>query len=661
MGPDGLLAVRVERNVLIPLGDGVSLAGDLFLPDADGSFPALVSYYPYHRDDQTGARHDHPSRYFAARGYASLLVDLRGLGNSAGVAWDPGDPAEATDGAAIVEWAAAQPWCTGDVGMWGMSYGGMTTFKTAAVRPPHLRAIVPMHASLDRYNDIVYRGGCFNCLGLLGGWGLFMTVMNLAAPMYHDRAGRWARIWRERLREARRPYIMPYQEHPTYDEFWRSKRVPAEQIEVPTFLIGSWRDIFPEAMVGAYERIKSPKRLLMGPWMHQFPDTAGSDEVDYLALMLRWWDRWLKGVNNGVEDEPPVLIHVQGRGWRAEDAWPIARAQGSALWFGMTSDRIRTLAERPNDESGEVSYRADPTVGYTAGLWDPTGTGLGFPLDQSPDDVRSISFTGEPLPKGLEITGSPEATIHVALDEGDDVNLVVKLCDVSPEGRSALITTGWIKGSHRLSSQEPSPVPVGALTEFNVPMWATSYWVPAGHRLRVNVACSDFPRIWPSRSNPLIRLAVGGSTPSVVRLPTIPNAQTPEFAVPVPDPTVRRMPLNLERQPRWTIVRDMATDTVTVTTGTRSVLLPGSRDGRFELDRTSRASVSAGRPDGAFVEGEATICSQTPSGAQVVVEGRLRITLDGQDYWAAVTVDGQKVFDQRWSALAPDVDPIAGS
>ena len=297
-----LSEVRVQRNVLIPLSDGVNLAADLFLPESARPVPCLVSYYPYHKDDLIGALFDHPNRYFAARGYASLLVDLRGLGNSEGAAWDVGDAREAADGAEIVEWAAVQSWCDGSVGMWGMSYGGITSFKTAALNPPHLKAIVPMCGGLDHYHDIVYPGGCFNCLGILGGWGPFMTAMNVMPPMHQDAEGRWYRVWMERLQAARAPYIMPYQQHPEFDDYWKPKTVEGERITVPSFLIGAWRDIFPEAMVRAYERVKGPRRLLMGPWMHEMPDLAGFAQVDYLAEMMRWWDCWLKGVANGVPD-----------------------------------------------------------------------------------------------------------------------------------------------------------------------------------------------------------------------------------------------------------------------------------------------------------------------------------------------------------------------
>jgi predicted acyl esterase len=379
----------------------------------------------------------------------------------------------------------------------------------------------------------------------------------------------------------------------------------------------------------------------MGPWMHEMPDLAGFAQVDYLAEMLRWWDCWLKGADNGVRDEPPVVIYVQGQGWRSESEWPIARTKDAVSYLSLDSG-IGSLATEPPPRADEVSYVADPTVGVMAGLWDPTGTGLGAPLDQGPDDLRSITFTGDPLSEALEITGSPEATVYVALDKGADSNLVVKICDVSPDGHSALVTTGWAKASGRIGHDEP--------LEFHIPLWATSYVVQAGHRLRVSLSCSDFPRIWPTRTNPRIRLATGGQTPSAVRIPVVPASQVLMPDLPVPDPSVKRTPLEIEAAPRWEIVRDMASGTLVVTTGIRSAIQTTGRDGRFEIDRVGRATVSAGRPDSASVEGEATINLVTPRGSNVTVKSRLRVTQDGQDYRASVTMDGQLIFDRQWSS-----------
>lgn len=641
-------AVRVERNVLIPVNGGISLAADLFVPEGPGPFPALVVYFPYHKDDYIGGLFDHPNRYFASRGYASLLVDLRGLGNSEGIAWDQGDNREGADGASIVEWAAAQPWCDGSVGMWGMSYPAIMSLSTASIRPPHLKAIVAMMGGLDPYHDIFYPGGCFTCLGMLGAWGTEMTAMNVAPPMYHDAHGRWARVWRSRLEQPRQPYVLPHRAHAEFDSYWQSKVIDANRIEVPTFLVGAWRDIFPDAVVRAYEHISAPRRILMGPWMHEMPDLAGSSQVDYLAEMVRWWDRWLKGVDNGVSEEPPVILYVQGVGWRAETAWPIERTRWLTLYLTEAEGAEGVLADVVTSDTSHVTYRADPTVGVTAGLWDPTGTGVGAPLDQGPDDLRSITFTGDPLEDGLEITGRPEAILHVALDEGDDVNLVVKLCDVAPDGHSALITTGWLKGSHRLSDEQPQILERGRVLEFHIPLWATSYHIPSDHRLRVSIACADFPRIWPTRTNPLIRLATGGSQLSAIRLPMIPHATAPDCRLPVPDPSVDRMPFQVEVKPRWKIEHDLATGSVVVSAGIREAVLTPSRDGSFVIDRLGRAGINADRPDSAYVEGEATITLRTPSGSDVVSRGRMRVTLNDQDIAARVTVDGQTIFDQRW-------------
>jgi hypothetical protein len=638
--------VRVERNLLIPLSDGAVLAADLYLPDAPGRFPALVSYYPYHKDGLIGALFEYPRRYFAERGYANLLVDFRGLGNSSGVVWDAMDPREAMDGAEMVEWAARQPWCDGNVGMWGMSYGGITSFKTAAAQPPHLKAIAPIMGSLDIYHDFLYPGGCLNCLGAFGAWGSFMIAMNLAPPMYQDAEGRWYQVWKERLEHCQPPYIFPWQDHPTHDEYWQSKVIQAERIQVPTFLIGGWRDIFPEGMVQPYERITAPRKLLMGPWMHTLPDVSPFAPVDYLAEMVRWWDHWLKGEQNNIMNEPPVTLFVQGsQVWKHEREWPIARTQERTLFFATGG----TLAEKPPRYEEDIIYQTDPTVGARAGLWDPTAIGLGLPFDQGPDDVRSLTYTGEPLPQDVEISGSPEAILYVALEEGDDVNLVVKLCEVAPDGRSALITTGWLKGSHRAAHARPESVRTGEVYEFRVPLWATSYQVPQGHCLRVSVSCADFPRLWPTQTNPRIRLFFGGgSRLSQIRLPLVPPAMISGPGISFPDPAVNRAPLAIDFTPQWKIEHDLATGTQTVITGQRSVMRTPNRDGKIELDHTATASVAVSRPDAARVEGETTMTLQTPSNSSVVVETHSWVTQIGMTLSGRVMVDGRLFFEKQW-------------
>lgn len=637
--------MRLERNVLVPLADGTTLAADLRLPDAPGPFPALVSFYPYHKDDLMGFAFDYAHRYFAEHGYAHVLADFRGLGGSSGIATEAMSFAEAADGAELVEWVAAQPWCDGAVGMWGGSYGGITSFQTASLRPPHLRAIAPIFGSVDTYFDFFYPGGCFNCLGAVGAWGSFMLAMLLSPPMFQDPGGRWHDVWQERLERAE-PYLLPWLDHPDHDEFWQAKAIPAERIEVPSFFIVGWRDIFPEGMVRAYERVTAPKKMLAGPWLHSLPDSPAVVPTEYLPEMLRWFDRWVRGEENGVDGEPPVTLYVQGdgAGWKLEREWPIARARERAVHLapgGLLTE------EAPAGES-EAAYTADPTVGIQAGLWDPKGGGLGLPLDQRRDDERSLAFTGAPLDESLEITGSPGAVLYAALDKGEEMNLVVKLCDVSPDGASALITTGWLRGSHRLSHERPEPLPRGEMLEFRVPLWATSYRVAAGHRLRVSVSCSDFPRIWPTRKNPRIRLVTGGGRGSRVLLPVVPPASV-AGALPAPaDPAVNRASLIQEFTPRWAIEQDLAAGAVSVSVGERIVATTPGGDGKATFDHSARATVAAEAPHGARVEAETRVELELPAGGRAVVEAESRVTLDGLALTGRVTLDGQVVFERRW-------------
>ena len=263
---------------------------------------------------------------------------------------------------------------------------------------------------------------------------------------------------------------------------------------------------------------------------------------------------------------------------------------------------------------GSIEYVGDPTVGGHAGLWDPLGTGLGLPLDQGPDDLRSLVFTSEPLPEPVEITGSPVATLWVTLAEGEELTLVVKLCEVLPEGRSSLVTTGWLQGAHRSSHERPEPIPAGECCKYQVQLWATSYRVRAGSRLRVSVACADFPRIWPTRTNPRIRLFTGGGRPSVIALPlAIPSGLTaPDL--PQPDPVVNRAPATVGYEPRWSIERDLAVDAVSVRSGMRLELHTPGRDGSLVLDHVATARVTRARPDGATVTGKTSMECRTPSG-----------------------------------------------
>jgi putative CocE/NonD family hydrolase len=636
----------VERNLLIPVSFGATLAADLFRPAGEGKFPALISLYPYHKDDFIGAMNDMPMRYLASQSYAQLLVDFRGTGGSSGIAWEAADPGEGRDGAEVVEWVAQQPWCDGKVGMWGLSYGAVTAIKTAAEAPPHLRAIVPIMGTADPYHGFGHIGGCANCLGADGEWGSFMLAMNLMPPTNPDPLGRWYQVWMERL-EHGKPCVLPWLEHPYYDEYWRTKTVDPQTITTPTFVVGGWHDVFVDAMPAIYARLSGPKKLLMGPWMHGMPDMAASEPIEFLPMMRRWFDHWLKGDANLIAYEPPVTIYVQrGEGWRNEPAWPIERTT-MATWFLGDGGSLHETDHQP---AGEATYSVDPTVGTCAGLWDPISLGVGMLVDQGPDDLRSLTYTSMPLERDMELTGTGTATIYAALLAGTDGMIAAKLCDVDPSGASSLITTGLLLASHRLGSDQKAPVTPSEIYPFQLNFVSTAYRLQRGHRLRLSISGADFPHVWPSCDNGQWRVPHGDAHPSSVTLPVVPPAVVP-VAGPSLQPAPRRSRPGV-MTPRLKIETDLVADSVSVVTGSKGASPLAVSGATLELDRIAMARVFRARPDQTTVEGETTIRCNVPALGKLEVKttswfSRGRFALNGR-----VLLDGRVMFDRTWRPVA---------
>ena len=318
--PTSVGTYQLIQNVLIPMRDGVHLAARLLLPDGEGPFPAIVNMMPYYKDGAYSLGYlDGVNRYLAARGYAMITADLRGVGNSEGHALDAFSAQEHLDGYDLVEWAAAQPWSTGAVGMWGLSYGGITSLSTASANPPGLRAIVAIHAAADTYWDYLVAKGCRVAFSPDVHWAIRMAANNLVPPLYHDPEGRWAEIWRERL-DRYRPWILGWHERTCYDDVWRWNAAAVKQIRAATFLVNGWRDLFADVNVRIFGELTAPKKLLMGPWKHVFPDLGAIAPIGFLPEMQRWWDRWLKDDLKGIDQEPPITNYVFGA-----DSWRLDR------------------------------------------------------------------------------------------------------------------------------------------------------------------------------------------------------------------------------------------------------------------------------------------------------------------------------------------------
>jgi hypothetical protein len=620
-----------ERNLLIRMPDGVELAGDVVRPGGAHKVPALLNFGPYHKDGRGGRLDvDALNRHFAARGYAALSVDIRGLGNSGGSNAEPFSPQEARDGHNVVEWIARQPWCDGNVGMWGVSYPGITSLATAATRPPHLKAIAPIHATSDLYRGVVAPGGCAGGFWMRADWGPRMVAYNLLPPLWQDSDGRWARVWAEHL-AGNPPWLTAWIDHPGFDAYWQSRVARMDQIACPSFNICGWRDLYADCTPLDFAAITAPKKLLMGPWKHEFPDKGKEAPAAGLAAMERWFDHWLMGARNGVENEAPATIFVQGEGggWRCERQWPPERLDPQD-WYPAGDGGFARSAP---GAGAHAEYAYDATVGLQSLTWDPWTTSLdpGLPRDQSGDDARSLAFTSEALREPLELIGVASASLEVAAS-AVSLNLVVKLAEVTPNGRSTLITIGWTD-----LARHGRP---GERVRIDVKLRATAYRLAPGNRLRVTIACADFPRLWPTPKPATLRLFFGASR---IRLPVCPVPQSPA----VPEwgklqPGALASPNELGGAQRWELRHDLMTDTAQLEAhkGERVRIDDLTT---FRADHDYGAAVSSRRPDLARMSSTTRIAVERPTSRtdlnvrtvttthQTAVD--VEIAVDGQPYW----------------------------
>jgi uncharacterized protein len=635
-GPAG---VRTRYGIRIPTDEpGVTLAADLFLPPGSAPVPVLVSVLPYRRDAFAGIGGHASYSWFAAHGYASLLVDFRGTGSSDGSPRPPFDPAEADDGVAAVRWAARQPWCDGTVGMWGVSYGAVMALRTASRRPPELKAILTVVGMQDPERDLVHPSGSRGCLAPLGVWAMNTLLGQLLPPMHEHGSAEEQRRWRRRLDEAE-PYLLDLLRHGPGHPVWRERAVDVAAVEVPTLCVAGWRDLLCEGSIRAYEQLRAPKRLLAGPWMHTPPHESPFEPVDFHRIALDWWDRWLRG-QPAAGAEPAATVFVQGAepGWRRLESWPPV---GKELVLGATP--AGGLAPADGTGPAEVALAAQPdqTVGALSGLWSAPTTGFGLPLDQHDDDGRGLPLTGPPLAAPLLVAGRPLATVRVPPGR-PPARLVAKLADVDPAGRSTLVSCG-------VASTGDGP-------EWTVTLTPTCYRFAAGHRVRLVLSDADFPRLWPATTG--LPLAVSGVE---LTLPALAEQDCEPAVLPAPEgPPARHTSLGLLDRPRWEITRDLVHSGVTVTVGEEVAAFTPQDGHLLQLSSSIAATVRDGAPGAARVRGESTATARLRSGEKVVVQVDLHVAGGAAAATGSVRVDGVEVYSGRWTAT-PESGTTAGT
>ncbi|MGI8855820.1 MAG: CocE/NonD family hydrolase [Thermomicrobiales bacterium] len=556
------LSLSVDRNVPVPMRDGVVLFADVYRPSGPGPYPALLQRTPY--DKQNGGS---PFTLRAAgSGYAVVVQDVRGRFESEG-RFDA-FVNERQDGYDTLEWLAAQPWCNGDVGMFGGSYVGLTQWQAAISGHPALKAMAPAITAADYHAGWAYQGGAFE-LGFNLSWTMGALALNtVLRKRKEDPAAeatfqalltgadnlpteftRLPLAGHDILREFA-PYYDNWASHPTYDAFWADLDVSTryDTLNVAALNIGGWYDIFIKGTIDNFTGMRATgpaalrdrQRLLIGPWNHgglargnpigdyDFGTRSTGAVIDADGIQLRWFDRWLRGIENGAERESPVRLFVMGANqWRDEQEWPLARTEWQE-WFLHSGGRANSLngdgalsrelpAGEPPDSYVYNPRNPVPTLG--GGLCCNAVFTMGGAYDQRPTEAREdvLVYTTPPLDQAVEVTG-PVKLILRASSSAPDTDWTAKLVDVEPCGYARNLTDGILRARYRTSMREGTPITPGEVVEYEVDLWSTSNTFLPGHRIRLEVSSSNFPRF---DRNPNTGEQPGRSTEMVSALQTV--------------------------------------------------------------------------------------------------------------------------------------------
>ena len=648
--------VRELEHLWVPLPDGCRLAARIWLPeDAEQRpVPAVLEYLPYRKNDGTVARDAVRQPHLAGHGYAAVRVDLRGTGESDGIIEDEYAAQEQADALAVIDWLATRPWCTGAVGMTGISWGGFNALQVAALRPPALRAIMTLCSTDDRYaDDVHYRGGCVLASDMLH-WASSMLVWNARPPDPRLRED-WREVWLDRL--ARTPYFLePWLGHQRRDDYWRHGSVCEDYgaIECAVYAVGGWVDGYTNAVFRVLAGLSAPRKGLVGPWSHAFPDDAlPGPSIGWLQECVRWWDHWLKDRDTGIMDEPMLRFWLQesarpeamppvraGR-WAAEEVWPSPRLERRPIVLAA---------------DGEARVHAPvQSLGAAAGVWCAEGQAADLAADQRPDDALSLVLESDPLDEPLELLGFPVVTASLSADRPHAL-LCVRVCDVFPDGTSALVSRGLVNLTHRNGHARPEPLVPGERFDVRVELDATAWSLPAGHRLRVALSSTYWPWAWPS--------------PEPVTL----NVVKVELALPARPPREEDAELRMFDEPEQTPPLEI--EQLVAGIGGRSLhrdLATGLVEQRFDYDlggtvrlvpidlvsedtSTTTYSIVEGDPLSAAVRFHA-VSGMARDGWRVRAEVASAMTADADAFHVTSSLDAYegdtRVFTRTWSLRFP--------
>lgn len=512
--------IREIENLWIPMPDGVCLAARIWLPEdaEDNPVPAILEYLPYRKRDGTVERDHLTHPYFAGCGYAGVRVDMRGTGDSEGVCLGEYLPQEQEDALAVIEWLAAQTWCSGRVGMIGISWGGFNGLQVAARRPRALGAVITLCSTDDRYaDDIHFMGGAMLTDKLA--WGATAFAISHTPPDPAVVGERWREMWRERL-ETNGLWMLDWFRHQRRDEFYAHGSICENyaDIAIPVYAVGGYADGYTNPIFRMMEGLSCPRKALIGPWGHKYPHFATpAPRIGFLQEALRWWDQHLKGIDTGIMDEPMI------RAWMQEAAPPgPASTEQPGRWIGVSAwpvpgTECRSFHVAPNCLARKAQPDADPiilsspeTAGSAAPNWCVYGSEPDGALDQNHEAGLMTFLDTEPLSDAMEIFGFPLVHARIA-SSVPQANLAAVLSMVAPDGAATLISFGVLNLTHRNGHAAPEPMPPDEFVDATLQLNAVGQRFPAGCKLRLALSSAYWPMIWPSAEKSILTLEPGGT------------------------------------------------------------------------------------------------------------------------------------------------------
>jgi putative CocE/NonD family hydrolase len=548
-----------EKDVMIPMRDGVMIAANIYRPDAPGTFPALHAADSYQKDMVDivptlpifHCVEVNDIEYFVSRGYVFVHTDSRGTGHSPEGEWAFWSQEEQTDLYDMIEWIAVQDWCTGKVGMLGESLLAWVQWFAACQQPPHLTCVLPWDAGADMYRDVAWHGGVM-AVGFPTAWHMWEIRghYRLGIPARFDTApanpdsGRWDLVWN-------------VINHPTYDDFWRLRNPDFAKIQVPVFTVGALHKVglHLRGVVRGYEEVKTPKKMMLIHGVMDGDEMAIYNSPEMRLLMLRWYDHWLKDNDTGFMDEPPVSIYVRGAdAYRSEADWPIPRTEYRKLFFhsgpstssheSLNDGRLSWEPPAETDSSFTYAYPDEDWTHFSGGGTAPIEDGIVHFTRRIP------TFVSEPLEDDLEVSGNIVLVLYASSDQ-TNTDFFCRLVDQLPDEQQAsglpprgyILTRGWLKASHAATKSEalskpyrpyylhdePRQIEPNKAHRFEIEVWPTCNLFKKGHRIRVDVACGDSPAV--DFGGHYYGVKVGSDTyyhdtdhPSHIVLPVIPSA-----------------------------------------------------------------------------------------------------------------------------------------